>query len=88
MQGGHKVISLQSGKVINCPKVTSCKINLSVIALVEARAKKDGVKTLKFFNRKRDSILLTPADLSTGVGENKNDDDSSDSDYVPSLEDD
>ena len=39
------------------------------------------------FNRKRESILLTPADLSTEVSENKNDNDYSDSDYVPSLED-
>ena len=56
---------------------------LFVIASVEARAKKDGVKTLKFFNRKKESILLTPADLNSGVGQNQNDNDSSDSNYVP-----
>ena len=52
MQGGHKVMSLQTGKIITRPVVTRCKMTTSVIESVERRAKKDGVKTLKFFNRK------------------------------------
>ena len=55
----------------------------SVIESVERCATKDGVKTLKFFNRKRETVLLIPNDLSTGVGEDNSENDSCDSDYVP-----
>ena len=47
MQGGHRVMSLQTGNVITRPRVTPCKMTSSVIASVESRANKDGVKTLK-----------------------------------------
>ena len=82
-------MSLQTGKPITHPRVTACKMTSAGIASVEARAKKDGVKTLKFFNRKKESILLIPNDLSTGVGENNVEYSSEDdSDYVPSSDDD
>ena len=87
MQVRHKVMSLQTRKGITRPRVTLCKITSSVIASVEVRAKKDGVKSLKFFNRKREYILLTPVDLRTGVGENKIDNDYINSYQLPSSED-
>ena len=87
MKRGHKVMSLQTGKVITRPRVKLCKMISSIIASVKATVKKDGIKSLKFFNRKRESILLTPVDLSTGVGKNQDENDSEDSDYVTSSED-
>ena len=60
MQEGNRVMSLQTGKVITWPKVTLCKMTTSVIEFVENRAKKDGIKTLKFFNRKKNLYYLFP----------------------------
>ena len=81
-------MSLQTKKVITRPRVTLCKMTSLVIESVENRAKKDGIKTLKFFNHKKETMLLTPVNLSTGVDSEDDDQDGSDdSDYLPSSDD-
>ena len=44
IQGGHQVMSFQTGKLIILPQVTPCNMTLSVIDSREAEAKKDSVK--------------------------------------------
>ena len=52
MQGGHKVLDIGFWKNIYRPKFTVCNMMVAIIMVVEARAARDGMKTLKFFNQK------------------------------------
>ena len=75
-------MDLNSGAVIKRPKVTVCPITELVIKKVEQMADDQGVKSLKFFDRKKKQIAFPDADLA-GVPlqrqmdeiEDKNDDD-------------
>ena len=66
LQGGHEVLHLASGRVINRPKFTPVVMTEMVIKRVEQMAKEQGLKSCKFFDRKRN--LLLPDDLQEEVG--------------------
>ena len=61
-------MDLGSGRVIVRPKVTPMKMTDLVVNHVNNMAKRQGIKSMKFYNRKRKQILFTPADLLEGVG--------------------
>ena len=68
LQGGHEVMDLGSGRVVTRPKVTPMKMTDLVMKRVEDMAKRQGLKSMKFYNRKRQEIIFTPNDLLEGVG--------------------
>ena len=53
LQGGHELINLATGRVFCRPMVTACTMKLMFIERVELIPRKQGYKSLKFFNRKR-----------------------------------
>ena len=61
-------MDLATGRLITWAKVTACIMAHLVIEPVEAIAYKEGYMSLKFFNRKREIMLLESADLIAGVG--------------------
>ena len=61
-------MDLATGQMIRRPRVETCKMMRMVIDRVEELARRQGFKTLKYFNRKREEMILTPADLLAGVG--------------------
>ena len=68
LQGGHKVMDLATGHMIRRPKVTPCAMAWMVVDRVELLATQQGYKSLKFFNRKHQVMLLENVDLLAGVG--------------------
>ena len=62
------MLSRQTGMLITIPRVTPCKIMSSVIESIYTRAKKGRITSLKFFNHKKEPVLLAPIDLNIGVG--------------------
>ena len=66
LQGGHEVLHLATGRVINGPKFTPVVMTEMVIKRVEQMAKEQGLKSCKFYDRKRN--LLLPDDLLEEVG--------------------
>lgn len=66
-RGGHEVYDLQSKSVIHASRVETVPITEAVIERVESIAKEEGFKSLKFFNRKKEEIILPDADLLAGV---------------------
>ena len=68
LQGGHEVMDLATGRVITRPKVTPMRMTDLVVNHVNNMAKKQGLRSMKFFNRKRQEIVFTPNDLLVGVG--------------------
>ena len=69
LQGGHEVMNLATRKRIICSRVMICKMNEGVVNIVETMAEKEGIRFLKFSNRKNESALLVDNDLITGVNE-------------------
>ena len=67
LQGGHRVLDLATGKVIERPKCDLVVMTDLVVKRVEEMAKEQGLKSNKFFNRKREP--LTPIDLLEGVAD-------------------
>ena len=57
LQGGHEVLYLATGRVINRPKFTPVVMTDMVVKRVESMAKEQGLKNCKFFNRKREILL-------------------------------
>ena len=57
IQGGHLVMSLETGFELSSPRVTKVPITDIVIKTVEDMAKRQGFKTLKFQNRKVKFIM-------------------------------
>ena len=69
-QGGHELLDLTTGAVITRGgKITEVPIKDMVVKRVEELAEKQGFKSLKFFNRKKQEILFHDADLLAGVTE-------------------
>ena len=68
LQGGHEMMDLATGRMFTRPKVDACAMTRMVVDRVEEMAEKQGYKTLKFFNRKRQEMMLKDVDLLTGVG--------------------
>ena len=56
-----------TGGVIARPKVHKMKMTRFVVKRVEEMARKQGLKSMKFFDRKRNQIILNPIDLLKGV---------------------
>ena len=69
LQGGHEVMDLITGRVITRPKVHEMKMTCLVVKRVEEMARKQGLKSMKFFDRKRNQIIFNPIDLLKGVQE-------------------
>ena len=67
LQGGHQVMDLATGRMTRRPKCRKCRMTRLVIERVETLARRQGFKTLKFFNRKRQEMRLVDADLLEGV---------------------
>ena len=96
IQGGHEVMDLNTGKVITRRKVTEIPITRLVIKAVEAMAKREGFKSLKFKNRNNvvfhDTGLIAGVEDNTNNNENEHDenefDDEEDEDYIDEEEDD
>ena len=57
LQGGHEILDLNTNRVITRPKVTVIPISDIVIKRVEEMATEQGIKTLKFLNRKKTTNL-------------------------------
>ena len=60
--GGHELMDLVSGYLINCPKCTACEMMPLVIKQVERMAGRQGIPVLKSRGRKNE-INLTPPDM-------------------------
>ena len=67
LQGGHVVMDLATGRTTSRPRVDKVKMTRLVIERVETLARRQGLKSLKFFNRKHEEISLLDADLVEGV---------------------
>jgi len=74
LQEGHELMSLQTGDLINRPVVKAAPMPNWAIRRVEELAMTQGMKSLKFFNRKREEILFSDPDHETGVNWNREDD--------------
>ena len=61
---------LANGGVISRQSVVPCAMTRMVIDRVELLATRQGYKTLKFFNRKKNELMLSNADLLKGVDGN------------------
>ena len=67
-QKGHEIMDLATGEVITRPRFDKCVMTKMVIRRVEEMAAAQGYKTLKFFNRKKQEMILSDIDLLEGVG--------------------
>ena len=81
IQGGHKVLDLRTKRVITRQKVTPIPISDAIIDKVESLAAAQGIKSLKFFNRKKQE-LFEDADINllAGVVDYESNDDNDDND--------
>ena len=71
IQGGHQVLNLSTWRIVERPKVVKVTMTNLVIKAVNDIVKGNGLKSHKFFNRKRE--LITYGDLLEGVsGKEKN----------------
>ena len=70
LQGSHEVLNLATGKRIVCTRVITCKIHEGVIKMVEDMAENEAIRSLKFSNRKNESVHLHDNDLTTEVSGN------------------
>ena len=61
-------MDLATGRMIRRAKVIACAMTHLVVERVEELAARQGYKSLKFFNRKREEMILRNADLLEGVG--------------------
>ena len=71
MQGGHKVLNLATKKIITRRKVTEIPTPNHIVQLVEALAKKDGIKSLKFVTS---SIAGVEQTINTEIDDDEEDD--------------
>ena len=63
LQRGHELMDLSTGELIRCTRVDKCVMTQLVIDRVEELAVKQGYRTLKFFNRKNQELVLRDVDL-------------------------
>ncbi|CAJ1953149.1 unnamed protein product [Cylindrotheca closterium] len=64
---GHRVLNLNTKKMISRPKVVVLPVTNQVIQRVEAWAAAKGVTSMKFFDKKRDLETFQDGDQITGV---------------------
>ena len=62
LQEGHELMNLQTGELISRPFVKAAPMPQWVIERVENLGRAQGMKSLKFFNRKREEILFNDPD--------------------------
>lgn len=67
LQAGHELMNLQTGELLHRPHVKEAPMPEWVITRVEELGRAQGMKSLKFFNRKREDITSHDPDLETGV---------------------
>ena len=67
MQEGHELMNLQTGELISRPFVKAAPMPQWAIERVENLGRSQGMKSLKFYNRKREEILPSDPDIDTGV---------------------
>ena len=70
LQGSHQVMNLATGRVIARQSAVPTAMPRMVIDCVELLTTRQGYKTLKFFNRKKNELMLSNADLLKGVDGN------------------
>ena len=61
-------MNLAAGRMIHRLKVDACTMTRMVVNRVELLATGQGYKSLKFFNRKRQEMILENSELLVGVG--------------------
>ncbi|CAJ1962820.1 unnamed protein product [Cylindrotheca closterium] len=81
---GHRVLNLNTKKMISRPKVVVLPVTDQVIQRVEAWAAAKGVTFMKFFNKKRDLETFQDDDQIAGVDDTEQDADN-DVDDMPEL---
>ncbi|CAJ1968242.1 unnamed protein product, partial [Cylindrotheca closterium] len=64
---GHRVLNLNTKKMISRPKVVVLPVTNQVIKRVEAWAAAEGVASMKFFDKKRDLETFQDGDQIVGV---------------------
>jgi len=62
LQEGHELMNLRTGELINRPVNKAAPMTNRTIRRVEGLAIAQGMKSLKFFNRKREEILFSDPD--------------------------
>ena len=67
LQEGHELMNLQTGELINRPVIKAAPMPNWAIKRVEELATSQGMKTLKFFNRRREEVSFSDPDHETGV---------------------
>ena len=67
LQEGHELMNLQTGELINRPVIKAAPMPNWAIKRVEELATSQGMKTLKFFNRKKEEVSFSDPDHETGV---------------------
>ena len=74
LQEGHELMNLQTGELINRPVIKAAPMPNWAIKRVEKLATSQGMKTLKFFNRRREEVSFSDPDHETGVDDDDDDD--------------
>ena len=72
MQEGHELMNLQTGELISRPFVKAAPMPQWAIERVENLGRAQGMKSLKFYNRKREEIFPSDPDIDTGVNWEEN----------------
>ena len=73
LQEGHELVNLQTGELINRPVIKVAPMPNWVIKRIEELATSQGMKTFKFFNRKKEEVLFSDPDYETGVDDDDDD---------------
>ncbi|CAJ1931975.1 unnamed protein product [Cylindrotheca closterium] len=87
---GHRVLNLNTKKMISRPKVVVLPVTDQVIQRVEAWAAAEGVTSMKFFDKKRDLETFQDGDQIAGVDDTEQGylvEEAFDQDYEPEDED-
>ena len=70
VQVGHRLMDLATSHMISRQKLITCGMTRMIFDRVKLLAKLKGYKTLKFFNRNNQEMILINEDLLKGVGGN------------------
>lgn len=70
-RGGHKLLNLNTKKKLTRLKVTVLPATDQVIAQINSWAHKEGVHSLKFFDKKGDEETFHDGDQMAGVDDNE-----------------
>jgi len=59
IQGGHEIMDLTTNRVITRQKVIVIPVTDTIIHTIEEQAREQGIKSLKFYNRKKKELTAT-----------------------------